>query len=268
MAPNVPGSADATGARKQCEAQATDSIEGKDAARELHGQADPEFANDPDSDEQRVPSSGNGSGNRELNQALVRKLLAQGRRQGFLTVEEVADALGTVRICDHRIEEVKAIFGEQGISVVPAGASPPNRKRPTSTNRDIDEVDSTNDPVRAYLREMGQVSLLTREGEVEIAKRIEEGDRMVLRTVLNSPLAVEELVNLGEQLKKRKIRVKDVVKDVEEEDAEFSLWFRDDSVACRRLVNLFVPCTDKDDGIVVVLKRGISKRGEAEVELR
>jgi RNA polymerase primary sigma factor len=72
-----------------------------------------------------------------------------------------------------------------------------------------------------YLRKMGSVSLLTREGEVEIAKRIEEGERRVLQVVLNSSIAVEEILELGNKLKAQKIRVKEVVRDVDEEDAEF-----------------------------------------------
>ena len=72
-----------------------------------------------------------------------------------------------------------------------------------------------------YLRKMGSVSLLTREGEVEIAKRIEDGERRVLQVVLNSSVAIEEILNLGDKLRKQKIRVKEVVKDADEEDAEF-----------------------------------------------
>src|SRR5690606_31188176 len=69
------------------------------------------------------------------------------------------------------------------------------------------------DPVRMYLRKMGSVALLTREGEVEIAKRIEEAEREVLRAVLGAPMAIAAIVELGEKLKKGKIRVRDVVKD-------------------------------------------------------
>ena len=72
-----------------------------------------------------------------------------------------------------------------------------------------------------YLRKMGSVSLLTREGEVEIAKRIEDGERRVLQVVLNSSVAIEEILELGDKLRKQKIRVKEVVKDADEEDAEF-----------------------------------------------
>src|SRR5690606_13037416 len=72
------------------------------------------------------------------------------------------------------------------------------------------------DPVRMYLRKMGSVALLTREGEVEIAKRIEESEREVLRAVLGAPMAIAAIVELGEKLKKGKIRVRDVVKDAPE----------------------------------------------------
>jgi RNA polymerase primary sigma factor len=72
-----------------------------------------------------------------------------------------------------------------------------------------------------YLRKMGSVSLLTREGEVEIAKRIEEGERRVLQVVLGSPIAVQEILTIGDALKRGKIRVKEVVRDFDEEDVEF-----------------------------------------------
>ena len=88
----------------------------------------------------------------------------------------------------------------------------------------------TSDPVRMYLRKMGSVSLLTREGEVEIAKRIEDGERKMLQAVLNSSVAVEELLEIGERLRKGKVRVKDVVKDIDEDEAEFNEQFYVDRV--------------------------------------
>jgi RNA polymerase primary sigma factor len=81
-----------------------------------------------------------------------------------------------------------------------------------------------------YLRKMGSVSLLTREGEVEIAKRIEDGERKMLQAVLNSSVAVEELIAIGERLRQGKIRVKDVVKDIDEDEAEFNEQFYVDRV--------------------------------------
>src|SRR5262249_29714600 len=83
---------------------------------------------------------------------------------------------------------------------------------------------------RMYLRKMGSVSLLTREGEVEIAKRIEDGERKMLQAVLNSSVAVEELLEIGERLRKGKVRVKDVVKDIDEDEAEFNEQFYVDRV--------------------------------------
>ena len=88
----------------------------------------------------------------------------------------------------------------------------------------------TSDPVRMYLRKMGSVSLLTREGEVEIAKRIEEGERQILQAVLNSNTAVGELIDICDRLKTQKARVKDVVKDIDEEDAEFDEKWHTDRV--------------------------------------
>src|SRR5207248_1358800 len=77
----------------------------------------------------------------------------------------------------------------------------------------------SNDPVRLYLRKMGSVSLLTREGEVEIAKRIEEGEKEVLRSLLACKVAVAEIIEIGAKLKAGKLRVREVVKDAPEEPA-------------------------------------------------
>jgi RNA polymerase primary sigma factor len=79
----------------------------------------------------------------------------------------------------------------------------------------------TSDPVRMYMRKMGSISLLTREGEVELAKRMEDGERRVLQVVLNSTVAIEEILNLGDKLRAGDIRVKEVVKDADEDDPEF-----------------------------------------------
>ena len=78
----------------------------------------------------------------------------------------------------------------------------------------------TNDPVRMYLREMGAVSLLSREGEVEIAKRIEEGEEEVFKAVINCPIAKDEIIGLGEKLEKGDVRIKDVVRDIDEDDVD------------------------------------------------
>ena len=124
-------------------------------------------------------------------------------------------------------------------AVAASGAKSASRKKKAKGKDDDDKEDSdgtskSNDPVRMYLRKMGSVSLLTREGEVEIAKRIEEGERRVLQTVLSSPIAVSELLECGEKLKRGKIRVKEVIKDADDEEGGF-----DENWHTQRVVKVF-----------------------------
>src|SRR5690606_949464 len=91
----------------------------------------------------------------------------------------------------------------------------------------------SNDPVRMYLRKMGSVALLTREREVEIAKRIEDGEIAVLDAILDSPIAVQEITLVGEKLRVHKIRIKDVIRDGDDDEQEF-----DEEEADRGLMRL------------------------------
>ncbi len=166
------------------------------------------------------------------------KLIDLGKSKGFLTYDEVNDNMPEDIVSSDQIDDWLSALGDEGIEIVDSASKvrvsskvpPPkvsdaideDEKEEDTEDEDYDSgYSKTNDPVRMYLRKMGSVSLLTREGEVEIAKRIEEGERLVLQTVLNSPIAVEELLQLGERLKKQKVRVKEVIRDVDEEDAEF-----------------------------------------------
>ncbi len=159
-----------------------------------------------------------GEEGRDFVSALLTRLLTEGKRKGFLTVDEVEDAFGRMNFCSRRIDEVRAIFGEEGISVVPSGAAEPQRKHPSSTNRNVGDDAGASDPVRVYLREMGQVSLLTREGEVEIAKRIEDALRDRTIVVIRSPLSVGAILGLAEQLKAHEIELKKVVDGLDAAD--------------------------------------------------
>jgi len=110
----------------------------------------------------------------------------------------------------------------------------PDADRQDKEDRDEEEeaesYAKTNDPVRLYLRRMGSVALLSREGEVEISKRIEDGERQILQVVLNSSIAVEDILELGDKLRTGQIRVKEVVKDADDEDPEFNEQFHIDRV--------------------------------------
>jgi RNA polymerase primary sigma factor len=129
---------------------------------------------------------------------------------------EIVDSSSKVKIQKGEAAEAESDEDEEEEAAAAAA-----KKEEAEEEEDADGYSKTNDPVRMYLRKMGSVSLLTREGEVEIAKRIESGERRVLQVVLNSSVAIEEILNLGDKLRKQKIRVKEVVKDADEEDAEF-----------------------------------------------
>jgi len=179
-----------------------------------------------DDEEDDVPRAG--------DRKEVKHLLEIGREKGFLTYEEVNDTLPTDMMSADQIDDVMSMFGEHDIPVVDASKvggeseakvtiAEPEPEKEKDEEKDEDEdagLIKSNDPVRMYLRKMGSVSLLTREGEVEIAKRIEDGEKAVLRAVLQAPLAIAEIVELGEKLKKGKIRVRDVVKDAPEPQGE------------------------------------------------
>jgi RNA polymerase primary sigma factor len=153
------------------------------------------------------------------------KLIKLGKARGTLSIDEVNDNLSESLTSAEHIEYLLEGLGEAGITVVDNDAHAKPAESPAKEaekEEDEDATYKTNDPVRMYLRKMGSVSLLTREGEVEIAKRIEEGERRVLQVVLNSPIAVQEILRIGDALKKGKIRVKEVIRDFDDdEDAEF-----------------------------------------------
>lgn len=151
------------------------------------------------------------------------KLLQQGKENGFLTYDDVNDAMPE-GLAPEQIDDWLSCFTSAGVQLVDNAADAVFAKDKDGDKSDETEAEpgysKTHDPVRLYLRKMGSVSLLTREGEVEIAKRIEDGEQNVLRVVLNSPVAVNEIASLGEALKKEKVRLKDVTHDVETEGAE------------------------------------------------
>ena len=160
----------------------------------------------------------------------VQQLIDLGKEKGFLTYDEVNDALPADMVSSDQIDDVMSMFGDMDIEVVDTEQKISLRKG-SSFEDDIDEEEEgeeeefeagtlgrTSDPVRMYLREMGQVSLLTREGEVEIAKRIEEGDALVARVIMKTPIAFKEVITIGERLERGQISVAEITKDYEEEE--------------------------------------------------
>jgi RNA polymerase primary sigma factor len=163
----------------------------------------------------------------------VKQLIDLGKEKGFLTYEEVNDLLPPDIVSSEQIDDVMSMFGEMDIEIVDSAQKVkiPKIKLDLEEDEEIEgeqeemefepgTLGRTSDPVRMYLREMGSVSLLTREGEVEIAKRIEEGEKEMAGVILNTPITVKEVVSLGDRLKKFQITAAEISKEVEEEELE------------------------------------------------
>ena len=172
--------------------------------------------------------------NKGSNVKEVKNLIASAKEKGFLTINEVNEALPPNMVSSEQIDSVLSIFDDMNIDVVETE----EEGRLIKQSAKIKENDKTKDrvknisltpdhgagidPVRMYLKKMGQVSLLTREGEVEIAKRIEQGQNEMMNVLLSSPLGVQKILSYGELLSKHKIRIVSIIKDIEDvdEDAE------------------------------------------------
>src|SRR6266571_533941 len=156
----------------------------------------------------------------------VRQLITMGKEKGYLLYEEVNDMLPSELSSSDELDDIFSMFGSMGIEVVDSEQKY-REKAEGEEGAELDltpgALDKTNDPVRMYLREMGTVPLLTREGEVEIAKRIERGKNAMLRAIARTPLAALEVARYGERLGGREVNLRDVVVFNEEEITEEKL---------------------------------------------
>ncbi len=163
---------------------------------------------------------------KKTNPEEVQQLIDMGKEKGFLTYDEVNDMLPASMVSSEQLEDVMSMFGEMDIEIVDN-----DNKVSSSKDVDLDEEEDegdveleagtlgkTSDPVRMYLREMGQVALLTREGEVEIAKRIEEGDALVAKVIMRTPVAAREMMLLLGKLEKGQIGVSEITREYDEEE--------------------------------------------------
>ena len=155
----------------------------------------------------------------------VRQLITMGKEKGYLLYEEVNDLLPSEISSSDELDDIFSMFGSMGIEVVDSEQKFREKAEEEGVELDLTPgaLDKTNDPVRMYLREMGTVPLLTREGEVEIAKRIERGKNAMLRAISRTNMAAQEVARLGERLGAREIGVRDAVIFNEEEVTEEKL---------------------------------------------
>ena len=148
----------------------------------------------------------------------VKELLARGREQGFLTYEEIHEALPEHALEGDKYDEMIALIVEMGIDVVESAqedggviATDDEEEVPSAAALNEAEIGRTTDPVRMYMREMGAVDLLTREGEIAIAKRIEAGLNTVQQTLAEFPLAVSALLEEFAKIDAGEGRLSDLV---------------------------------------------------------
>ena len=160
---------------------------------------------------------------------IVKELIAEGREKGFITIDEINENLGDETPSAERLEKIFSIFSEMDIEVVDNDKNTDFISDQSETEPEIDfdndelnldpGIDnSTDDPVRMYLREMGSIQLLTRSGEVEVAKKIESGNLELIEIFSESNLILLYLNNLSRQLKTQKIKARHVVSGLDEDD--------------------------------------------------
>ena len=151
--------------------------------------------------------------------ASVKKMIARGKERGYVTYDELNTALPPDQVSSEQIEDTMAMLSEMGINVVEAEEGvdgPPEGETRGSDhlsggNVDEDEIGRTDDPVRMYLREMGSVELLSREGEIAIAKRIEAGREMMIGGICENPLTIRAIVAWHDALRDGDILLRDII---------------------------------------------------------
>ncbi|HET6607230.1 MAG TPA: RNA polymerase sigma factor RpoD [Rhodopila sp.] len=160
----------------------------------------------------------------DVQTAAVKRLIAKGKERGYITFDELNAILPPDQNSSEQIEDVMANFSEMGIQVVESeesdeGEAPVAKaekaeeaeEEEQSGNVDEASLGRTDDPVRMYLREMGSVELLSREGEIAIAKRIEAGRDMMINGLCESPLTFAAIINWHDQLKAGRMLLRDIV---------------------------------------------------------
>jgi RNA polymerase primary sigma factor len=157
-----------------------------------------------------------------------KKLITLGEEKGFLTYDDVNDLLPSDVVSSDQIDDIIMLFGDKNIDIIDSD----KREKLVVKKEPEDQVDNkseglisllpavgkTGDPVKMYLREMGMVSLLSREGEVEIAKKIEAAAKESMEAVFSVASSIKGVVNIGAQIKNETLRVKNVVENLEDED--------------------------------------------------
>jgi RNA polymerase primary sigma factor len=158
----------------------------------------------------------------DMSQAAVKKMIATARERGYITYDELNDVLPPDQVSSEQIEDVMSMLSEMGINIIEDDEAEDDVKGDVavvdSASKDLsvaatgqDKLDRTDDPVRMYLREMGSVELLSREGEIAIAKRIEAGRKTMIEGLCESPLTFQAITIWRDELLEEEILLRDVI---------------------------------------------------------
>ncbi|MFH1077037.1 MAG: RNA polymerase sigma factor RpoD [Pseudomonadota bacterium] len=154
----------------------------------------------------------------------IKRLISVGKKRGYLTYEELNDALPEEGVSSEQVDEMIIMFDEMDIEVIDSDDQQ-ELNRQLESEKKVQEVvlrlnddvpARINDPVKMYFKEMGLVSLLSRDGEVEIAKRIEAGEQEIMRALTASSIGIKCILDLGERLRAGRVRLRDILRDVDE----------------------------------------------------
>ena len=159
----------------------------------------------------------------DMSQTAVKKMIADARERGYITYDQLNQVLPPDQVSSEQIEDVMSMLSEMGINVIEddeaeEGAEASTELVAASTSREVavsttttEALDRTDDPVRMYLREMGSVELLSREGEIAIAKRIEAGRNTMIAGLCESPLTFQAITIWRDELLSEDILLRDVI---------------------------------------------------------
>jgi RNA polymerase primary sigma factor len=199
---------------------------------------------------------------KEIESDEFKKLISLGESKGFLTYDDVNDLLPSEIVSSDQIDDIIMLFGEKNIDIIDTDKGEKLVvKKVTDDRIDTKEegildlmatVGKTGDPVKMYLREMGLVSLLSREGEVEIAKIIEEGEKEVMDSIFGLAVSVKNVVDIGIKLRSGESRIKSIVANLEDEEG-----FVEEDMHRERVLKLIDKITvleKKNDALKLKLK--------------
>jgi len=212
---------------------------------------------------------------KEIESDEFKKLISLGESKGFLTYDDVNDMLPSDIISSDQIDDIIMLFGEKNIDIIDAEKGEKLVVKKVADERVeqkeeylldfMSAIGKTGDPVKMYLREMGLVSLLSREGEVEIAKKIEEGEKEVMDSIFRVMISVKYVVDIGIKLRQDEVRIKSIVANLEDEEGFVEEDMHKERVL--KLIDKITALDKKNNALRNALKgKGIKKSRKEVIE--